>query len=310
MTTASANTEATLLTPTALINLFELDMTPIGNPVQFYFVDGTNTNYQSIVFGGQTYMPFPVQITDFGYDGQGGVVRPKLSVSNIGGFVSNLLLQNQDLVGATVSWTRVFARFIDAVNFPKGVSPYTPDPTAAYAPEIYFINTKTKENPATVQWELGTSFELDSRKLPNRVCLAGFCQWRYREIGTCGYSGPPVADVNNNLFTGPPYNYSALNPRGLWLPSNTYAQQDYVTIFSTNQALLKVPLVFVCVANGTSGQANSPLIPGSTVWVQDACAKTLLGCKIRYPFPAVLPFGAYPGLTRSPWVAGNSTTNA
>ena len=310
MANTAVNTEATLLTPTALINLFELDLSPIGTATQFYFVDGTNTNYQPIVFGGQTYVPFPVQITDFGYDGQGSIVRPKLAVSNIQGFVSNLLLQNQDLVGANLIWTKVFARFIDAVNFPNGVSPYTPDPTAAYAPETYFVNRKTKENPATVEWELGTSFELDSRKIPNRVCLAGFCQWRYREAGTCGYSGPPIADVNNNLFSGTPYNFSSLNPRGIWSASNTYNQQDYVTIYSVNQSLINVPLVFVCLNNGVVGQVNSPLVAGNNNWIQDACAKTLAGCKNRYPYPQALPFGAYPGLTRSPWVAGKSTTNA
>lgn len=306
MTQKSTNAESMSLTPTALLNLFVLDLSPIGIPTQYYFVDGTSCNFQPIIFGGTQYIPFPVQLTEQGYDGQGGIIRPKLTVSNVNGFISNLLLQNQDLVGANIIWTRVFARFIDAANYPGGISPYTPDPTAAYAPEIYYINRKNKENQQLVEWELATAFELDGRRLPSRTCLANICQWRYREVGTCGYSGAPVADVNNNLFAGPPYSFGSLNPRGTWSASATYARQDWVTIFTQNQALLNVPLVFVCLTNGTTGQSNSPLVPGTGNWVQCACAKNLAGCRIRFPFPAVLPIGAYPGLTRSPFTAGST----
>lgn len=303
----SVNAESDSLTPTALLNLFELDMSPIGIPTQLYFIDQTNSNYKPVVFGGTTYIPFPIIINDAGYDGQGSIVRPKLQVSNINGFVSNLLLQNQDLVGSNIIWTRVFARFIDAVNYPNGVSPYTPDPTAAYAPETYFINRKTKENQQLVEWELSSSFELDGRRLPNRLQLANFCQWRYREIGTCGYTGAPIADINNNLFAGPPYNFSSLSNKGIWSASTTYNQQDYVTLYSANQSLLNVPQVFVCLTNGTVGISNNPFIAGNPNWVQDACPKTLAGCRFRFPYPTVLPFGAYPGITSSPFVAGYST---
>lgn len=314
MPQGKVNAESVSLTPTALLKLYVLDLSNIGTPTQFYFYNGSSNNYQALVFGGVSYVPFPITVTDMGFDGQGGIIRPKLQVSNINGFVSNLLLQNQDLVGATVSITLVFARFIDAVNFPGGVSPYSPDPTAAYAPEVFFINQKTKENQTVVEWELATSFELDGRKLPSRTCLANICQWRYRESGTCGYSGPPVADVNNNLFSGSPYNYSSLNSRGVWLATNTYNQQDYVTIYSTNQSLIGVPLVFVCTNNGVTGQSTSPLVANNGNWVQCACSKTLAGCRIRYPIGGLtlvqtLPFGGFPGLTRGPFVAGYSTNN-
>lgn len=300
------NAESQSLTPTAMLNLFILDMAPIGVNTQFFFVDMTNSNYQPVVFNGTTYIPFPIIMKDFGYDGQGGITRPKVSVSNINGFVSNLLLQNQDLVGATISLIRVFARFIDAVNFPNGVSPYTPDPSAAYDPEIYYINRKTEETQVSVSWELATAFELDSRKLPSRTCLAQFCQWRYREVGTCGYAGAPVSDINNNLFSGPPYNLAVLTPQGLWSSTTAYAPGDWVSIFSTNQALLGVPQVYVCLV----GNLNvSPFLAGNTTWVQDACAHTLLPCRARFPGTAVLPFGGFIGLTTNPYIAGYSTQN-
>lgn len=252
-------------------------------------------------------MPFPVQITSTGYDGQGGIVRPKLSVSNIRGFVSNLLLQNQDLVGANVIWTRVYARFIDAINFPNGVSPYTPDPTASYAPEIFYIFQKTAENQQLVTWELATAFELTGKKLPNRIILANLCQWRYRDPTTCGYSGPPLADSNNNLFSGNPYNFNSLNSRGTWSSSNIYNRQDYVTIFSTTQGLLGVPQVFVCLNDGVTGLDNTPLMLNNVNWVQDSCAKNLQGCRFRFSWPQTLPFGAMPGVASSPYIAGYST---
>lgn len=306
MSLQKTNSESQSLTPTALLSLFVLDLAPIGLNTQYYFVDMASANYQNIVFGGTTYVAFPVVIKDFGYDGQGGIIRPKLSVSNINGFVSNLLLQNQDLVGANISLIRVFARFIDAVNFPGGISPYTPDPAAAYAPETYYINRKSQENQDLVEWELATAFELDNRRLPSRICLANYCQWRYREPGTCGYSGAPVADSNNNVFTGPPYNVGAMTNKGVWNSVTSYARADYVTIFSSNQSLLNVPLVYLClVANINS----SPLVAGNTNWVLDACGKTLAACRLRFPAPAILPMGAFPGLTRSPRTFGNSTNN-
>lgn len=299
------NQESQQLAATALLDLFELDLNPIGTDLQLYLVSATSSNYQPIIFGGQTYIPFPVSMTDQGYDGQGSIIRPKLKVSNINGFVSSLLLQNQDLVGATVTWTRVFARFIDSVNFQNGISPYTPDPSAAYAPEIFYIFRKTGENQQEIGMELATSFETDGKKLPSMVCLANFCQWRYREPGTCGYNGPPIADINNNLFSGSPYNFNALNNRGLWSSANTYNTQDYITIFSANQSLLNIPLVYVCLTNGTT---TSPLVPG-TNWVQDACPKNLAACRIRFPFPTPIPAGMFPGLTRAPFVQGYSNVD-
>lgn len=305
----STNTEATSLTPSALLTLFELDLSSIGVNSQFFFCDMVSALYKPIVYGGVTYVPFPIQIKDMGYDGQGNLVRPKLQVSNINGFVSNLLLQNQDLVGANVTITRVFARFIDAVNWPNGVSPYTPDPNAAYAPEIFFINRKTEENQQTVGWELSSSFELQNKKLPSRVMLAQFCSWRYREKGTCGYSGIPVADVNGNLFTAPPYNITSFNNRGNWSSGNTYQKGDYFTIFSTQQSLLNVPLVYVCLQNNVSAPNNNPLVSGNTFFIADACGKTLAQCRTRFSYPAILPFGGFGGLIRSPWVAGFNTQN-
>lgn len=307
-TLTATNQEAASLTPTALLNLFLLDLSQIGINQQYYFVDGTSSNYQSIVFGGQTYTPFPVIIDGAGYEGQGSINRPKLRVSNIGGFVSNLLLLDQDLVGASVTWTRVFARFIDAVNYPNGVSPYTPDPAGAYAPEVYFVNRKIEENQQQVSFELSTSFELDGRRLPSRTCLANFCSWSYRGPG-CNYTGVPIADAQNNLFSGPPYSLGALTNRGTWSSGTNYSRSDYVTTTSANQSLLGVPLVFVCLANNTSGLATNPLIPG-TLWVMDGCAHQLAGCRLHFTGLAVLPFGGFGGLTSAPFVAGYSTTQS
>ncbi len=307
---ASVQAESQSLTPTARLTLFTLDLTPINDPVQYYFVSDTNALYQNIVFNGQTYQAFPITLKDAGYDGQGSIVRPKLQVSNINGFVSNLLLQQQDLVGATVTWQYVFARFIDAVNWPGGVSPYTPDTTAAYAPETLYINRKTQENQQIVEWELTPSFDLTARRVPSRQMLANICSIRYRDPLTCTYASIPVADINGNLFTGPPYNIT-LNSRGTWSNASTYNRGDYVTRFSTNQSLLNIPLVFVCLTNGTAGSANDPLnAAASTNWVQDACPKTCVGCRLRFPFPAALPFGGFPGLARTQYIAGYSSTNA
>lgn len=291
--------EAYSFTPSALIDLFKLDGSPIGLDTIYYFCNGTNTSFQPVVYGGITYSPFPLMIEDMSIDGKGSISRPRITLSNINGFVSALLLENSQLVGAIVTRRRVFARFLDASNWPSPTPSFvTPDPTASFEPEIFYVNRKITENPQVVSFELASVLDVQNVKLPRRQILANTCQWRYRDPMSCTYSGAPAADSANRTFTGD-YGYTLSN-QGAFNIATTYNQGDYVYIYSSLPQFSGIPIYYVCTTNGTAGitpQGNP------SKWIPDSCSKTCAGCKLRFTGGTPLRTSAFPGVARAPFIA-------
>jgi lambda family phage minor tail protein L len=289
--------ELVSFTPSTLIELFQLDGSVIDVDILYHFYDGSNNNYKPLVFDGIEYTPFPIKMEQVDKDGKGQPVRPKLTVSNINGFVSALLLGNSNLIGAKVSRKRVFIRTLDAVNFPNGVNPWgTPDPTAIVSNDVFYVNRKVQENPEVVEFELATPIEIDNVKLPRRQILATTGTCRYRDAETCGYSAAPIADKNNKSFTAvAPQGYGfTLVDKGAWSSSTTYNQGDYVYRISTLTQTAGDKIFYVCNVNGTVGEKPSV----STNWIADTCPKTIAGCKLRYT-TGPLQIGSFPGISRS-----------
>lgn len=184
--------------PGAIIELFELQLNTAqhGTNDLFRFHAGTSLNSNgSVYWDSNEYIPFPIEADGFEYSGNGQLPRPKIRVSNILSTITALLLTLPDgLEGATVTRIRTLARYIDAVNFPGGVSPYSPDPTAEFPQEIYYVDRKTIENRDVVEFELAAAFDLASVSAPKRQCIANICQWIYKST-ECGYSGAlPTCD--------------------------------------------------------------------------------------------------------------------
>lgn len=301
MALQAVNAESMLSTPTALLSLYELDSRFVSvNGSVYRWHDGVNGYYQPVIFNGITYTPFPVSVEGFDIDGSGNIPRPKIRASNINGFMSQFLLTQGDMIGARFKRTRVYARFLDNANWPRGNPWGTPDPTAAYEPDIYYINRKINENPEFVEMECTSPFELDNVKIPHRQITAIFCGFNYRDPETCGYNGEPVSDRFGKLFTtAEPDGYGyTLNPRGAWSSGSTYNVGDWVTVLSENDFSYGETLVYVCSANGTTGSSNNPQF-NPTNWIADACPKNLLGCDAHFNSP--LPFGGFPGTARAPF---------
>jgi lambda family phage minor tail protein L len=178
--------------PGAIIELFELQLNTAqhGTNDLYRFHAGTSLNNNgSVYWGGNEYIPFPIEADGFEYSGNGQLPRPKIRVSNILSTITALILTLPDgLEGAKVTRIRTLARYIDAVNFPSGVSPYSPDPTAEFPREIYTIDRKTVENRAVVEFELAAVFDLAGVSAPKRQCIANICQWVYKST-ECSYTG-------------------------------------------------------------------------------------------------------------------------
>ena len=194
--------DLSVLEPNAIIELFQLhlDATLHGSSDIYYFHNGVNAAVTgNVVWNGQSYVRLPLEATGFDYSSSGSLPRPKLAVSNIGSSITALLLQvnlittGNDLGGAKVVRIRTLKKYLDGE---AGA-----DPHAKFPDEIWYVDRKSNENRAVVEFELASKFDLVGVMLPRRQVIANVCQWVYRG-GECGYTGPPVADANDNYLQG------------------------------------------------------------------------------------------------------------
>lgn len=188
--------------PSAIIELFELELDVVNHGVSetYRFHAGTSLNANGeLVWNGNSYLRFPVEADGFEYSGQGQLPRPKIRISNVLGTITTILLGlPSGLERAKVTRIRTLARYIDAVNFSGNVNPYgTPDPTAEFPREIYYIDQKTIETRELVEFELAAVFDLTGVRAPKRQCISSICQWVYRST-ECSYTAAAYYDANDN----------------------------------------------------------------------------------------------------------------
>ena len=167
------------INPGAVIELFtlQLDATLHGSTTIYRFHNGANLNANGeVVWAGNTYLRFPIECTGFEFTGTGTLPRPTITVSNILGTLTaimasvNQVTVGNDLNGAKLVRIRTLARYLDAVNFTGNTNPYgTPDSSAEFPQEIYFLDRKISENRDIVQWEAISALDLVNVKLPKRI---------------------------------------------------------------------------------------------------------------------------------------------
>jgi len=191
MSTDPVFSEIQKINPSAIIELFvlQLDSTlhgtnvsPTGESNIFRFHAGSNLNANGqIRWQAKSYLRYPVSAEGFAFQ-RGQLPRPKFIVSNALGLMSgllhevNLVTPGNDLTGASVTRIRTMVRFIDADNFAPinnnpPVNPFgTPDSTAEFPREIYYIDRKSIENREVVEFELAAVFDLAGVRAPKRQC--------------------------------------------------------------------------------------------------------------------------------------------
>lgn len=194
-------TEAQSIAPSALIELFELQLntTQHGTNDIYRFHAGTNlVNNGEVIWNGNNYMRFPIEAEGFEYSGKGTLPRPLIRCSNLLGTITAILASlPSGLEGAKVTRIRTLARYLDNANFPGNANPYGfPDPTA-YWTEIYYVDRKVAETRDVVEFELAAAFDLAGVRAPKRQCISNICQWAYRS-SECSYAGNLYFDANGN----------------------------------------------------------------------------------------------------------------
>ena len=195
---ASAYEELAKINPSAIIELFELrlDSTLHGSSDVYRFHAGANADVDgNIVFNSQTYTRIPIKADGFEYSNTGTLPRPTLSISNLDGTMTTLLLlvnattAGNDLGGAEVRRIRTLKKYLDGES--------AADPNARWPEERWFVDRKASESRDQVTFELASKLELAVQKNPKRQVIANECQWKYRS-SDCSYTGSSYFDVNGN----------------------------------------------------------------------------------------------------------------
>mgnify|MGYP001288313199 CR=1 FL=1 len=164
------------LSPSSIIELYMVELNNLlhGSTQVFLFHAGTNQINQSIIWQNVSYDKFPITAEGFEFTGQGTLPRPTLTISNLFGFVSGLIIDtnkvtsNNDLAGAKFTRRRVLASSLDNDNFTDGVNPFGTPNSNELPQEIYFIDRKVAENRDIVQFECVSFLDLQGVKAPKR----------------------------------------------------------------------------------------------------------------------------------------------
>ena len=195
---ASAFEELAQIAPSAIIELFELtlDNTLHGSTETYRWHGGANADVTgNIVWNGNSYVRLPVQMEGFEYSNTGTLPRPTLTISNLDGTMTTLLLlvngttPGNDLGGAQVKRIRTLKKYLDGET--------AADAHAKFPDEIWFVDRKSSETRDAVSFELASKFDLAGVKLPKRQLIANICQWEYRS-SECSYTGTDYFDANDN----------------------------------------------------------------------------------------------------------------
>jgi len=194
------------INPSSIIELFELELFENlhGESFTYRFHAGsTDVGAADIVWATNTYSKFPIQVEGFEYNAESGTLpRPTITVSNLLGAISAILLDvntttaGNDLTGAKFTRIRTLVRYIDNANF-DGDNPFgTPDTTAEFPKEVYYVARKVSENRTAVVFELAAVFDLAGVRAPKRHCSQNLCPWIYKG-SECGYSGTDYFNEND-----------------------------------------------------------------------------------------------------------------
>ena len=209
--------------PFAIIELFELRLFQNlhGEDETYYFHAGRNRktteptndddilNAYSIKYGGETYIPLPVEASGFEFRGDGTLPRPTIRFANLQSQITALLLgvnvntPSNDLCGAQVTRVRTLSRFLDSDNWENGVNPYgnpNSGANARFPKETYYIDRKVAENRDFVEFELTSSFDMAGVKAPRRLVMQNLCQWEYKSK-ECGYAGSNAFSATGQSVT-------------------------------------------------------------------------------------------------------------
>lgn len=177
------------------LELVELDLTQFGEGILRWVSGDEGTPSRAVDFGGETYTPFPFKATGFDLTNSGSLPRPSLTVANVGGIFTPLVVAHQNLIGAPFRRFTTYDCFLDDGE--------TPDSAAILPLDVYILNRKVGHNRERVQWELASPLDFAGVKI-GRVCQRDSCDLAYRvwdpETETFDYSSASCPWEDESVF--------------------------------------------------------------------------------------------------------------
>ena len=222
--------ECTKTEQSALVVLWEIDLTEVGGD-RYFFCNEQNEKGEPVTWQGRQYQAYPIQGSGFEMNGKGASARPTLKVSNLHGMVTGMAEDLQSLVGGTVVRRKVYARFLDAVNFVNGNSDADPEQEVI---SRWRIEQCSELSAVSASFVLATPTETDGAVFPGRIMLANTCMWTYRS-DECGYTGRAVADEFDKPTTDIRKDKCSKCMRGCELRNNTGNFGGFLSINKLSQ---------------------------------------------------------------------------
>lgn len=173
------NIDAHGLTLPGVVDLYIVDLNPIGTAQIYCLYPGANNDASDIVYQGNTFTPWNIKISGIEKRGDGAQARPSVEIANVGGMITQLCQQYQDMVGATVTRRRTFSTYIAA-----GI--------ASYRDDYWFIEQRTAESRETVKFDLSSPLDFLDKKLPGFIAIANVCPHQYKSTANgsgCSWPG-------------------------------------------------------------------------------------------------------------------------
>jgi lambda family phage minor tail protein L len=176
------------------VYLFELDLT-VQSGINQRFHGYTQVG--AILWQGNTYQPWPVQIAGIERTGA-QQPTPTFSVGNVDGSISLLCSEYADCLDGIIRVHHTFGKYLDGQ---PGANPAEEFPV-----DIWYVNRKSQEDKNIVVFELAGAIDVDGAVFPGRQIVANCCTYIARggyRGKYCGYTGPAVADLNDVSTTNP-----------------------------------------------------------------------------------------------------------
>ena len=146
------------------------------------FGSSTSTHYSQ-----RTYIALPIESEGWEVRGSctGSLPRPTIRLGNINQFFKAYLADWDDLVGAKVIRRKTLEKYL-ATN-----------PPVEFNRDVYYIERKSAETAAVIEFELASAFDVQGIKLPRRNIMATRCPWKYKDTTQGGCDWP-----EDNVYAG------------------------------------------------------------------------------------------------------------
>lgn len=125
----------------------------------------------AIRFGGNLYVPVPVEADGFEMSSQGSLPTPKLRILNTPTLQAGVIALD-DLLGCVFYRVRTFRDFLDDGEDADG--------EAKFPVDVYKIERKVAQTKVYIEWELSASMDQEGRMIPGRQIIRDYCTHIYR----------------------------------------------------------------------------------------------------------------------------------